>query len=180
VKHHRTEEVTTIVARHIKLGQESNFENWMHRMASAVATAKGFRGITVIAPEEDAQVRYIIYRFSDPHHLERWELSKTKNKLILELEHYATQHYHRATGMETWFRLNHHLPTPPKWKMALTAFSGVFIVGIVSRAILTPYTKTWNTVYATALYGAITVAILTWFYMPLLTKVLRKWLYPGQ
>jgi uncharacterized protein len=175
------DEVTTFVARHIKPGKEKAFENWMHRISSAVAQQPGFRGITIIAPEENNAVRYILYKFSDSEHLQRWEKSATKKQFIKELRQYATQHYARASGMETWFTLHkHHLNAPPRWKMFLTALSGVYITSIIARILFTPYIGTWHLLLTTAIYSTITVGILTWFYMPTITKLLRRWLYPEQ
>lgn len=173
------DEVTTVVARHIKPGHEKQFESWMHRISAAVEKAPGFRGITVIAHKEEPLVRHIIYRFSDKQHLEQWEKSDTKHRFVEELKQHASQHYARATGMETWFTLHeHHLSAPPKWKMFLTAFSGVYIISVVARLLLTPHIGTWHLLATTAVYSAITVGILTWLYMPTITKLLRRWLYP--
>jgi uncharacterized protein len=172
-------EVTTIVARHINPGYEKQFENWMHRISAAVAKEPGFRGITVITPTKEENVRYVVYKFSDKKLLDNWERSDTKKKFITELKEYATQHYERATGLETWFTLHEHrLNAPPKWKMALSAFSGVFIISVIARLLFTRFTNNWNFYVTIAFYSAITVSALTWFYMPQLTKLLKHWLYP--
>ena len=175
----REREVTTTVARHIKPGKEKQFNNWMHRIASAVAKEPGFRGVSVISPDPDSPIRYVVYKFSDEEQLDRWEKSATKKAFLEELKQYASQHYARKTGLETWFTLHeHNLHAPPKWKMFLTAFSGVYIFSIIARLILTPHIGTWNLFITTAIYSAITVGILTWFYMPTVSRILRKWLYP--
>jgi uncharacterized protein len=180
VKKSSEQEVTIIVARHIKPGFEKKYQDWMHRVAKEIEKCPGFRGISMIAPTDEPDLWYLVYRFSDKKHLNKWQTSAIRKEFLAEVKTYTIQHYARATGLETWFALHDHPNAPPRWKMALTSFSGVFIVGIVSRAILTPVTKTWNVVAATALYGGITVAVLTWFYMPHITRLLRRWLYPNQ
>jgi uncharacterized protein len=172
-------EVTTVVARHIIAGKEKQFDSWMHRIATAVETAPGFRSISVITPAKEANVRYVVYKFANKETLKKWEESEIKHNFLQELKNYATQHVERKSGLETWFTLKeHNLQAPPKWKMFIGAFSGVYIVSIIARSILTPHIGAWGLFITTVIYSAITVAILTWFYMPNFSKIFRKWLYP--
>jgi uncharacterized protein len=170
-------EVTTIVARRIKPGYEAQYVDWLHRVSATIAKHPGFHGITIIASTEEPNLWYLVYRFADKKHLDAWQKSVVRQKFLKEIEPYATQHYERATGLETWFALHEHPAAPPKWKMALTVFSGAFLIGVLSHVLLDRYTAGLPLTLEVALYSVITVVLLTWLYMPRISHLLREWLY---
>lgn len=67
------EEATTIVSRRIKKGHELEYANWFGRVVEAIKKAPGFKGITVIVPE-DSESRIILYRFADAQAMENWDM----------------------------------------------------------------------------------------------------------
>jgi hypothetical protein len=70
-------EVTSVICRHIKVGYERDYENWLRRFMDLQRKAPGFRGITIIIPgSSKSPMRYIIRRFSDKTSMERWDNSK--------------------------------------------------------------------------------------------------------
>jgi antibiotic biosynthesis monooxygenase (ABM) superfamily enzyme len=88
--------------------------------------------------------------------------------------------YRQLHGLEAWFR-NPNQPEPPQWKMALLTFIAVWPVSMAVPALLTPLIgrSVSNTIFAGAVAAGI-VVVLTWFAMPLLVRLARKWLYPKQ
>ena len=102
----RTEEVTTIVNRRIKKGHELEYANWFGRITEAIKKASGFRGITVLIPSGDSDLRVVLYRFANAGALEAWENSPERKELMSEINEYATQVYDKAGGLETWFRMS--------------------------------------------------------------------------
>ncbi len=99
------EEVTTIVNRRIKKGRELEYANWFGRMSEAIKKAPGFRGVTVLVPGGDTDLRVVLYRFADVGTMEAWENSPERKELMSEINEYATQVYDKAGGLETWFRI---------------------------------------------------------------------------
>lgn len=163
--------------RHVKPGKELEYDDWIHRVVGAVTKYPGFRGITLLTPGGNPNARYTLYRFADQKSLDHWQNSAERKQLIREVKKYADQHFEKRSGLETWFLLPTERGVPPRWKMALSIFSGVFIVSIISRLLLADHLADWSLPASTAVYGSITVIVLTWFYMPWLSGVLRKWLY---
>lgn len=100
----RSDVVTTIVSRRIKPGHEMEYANWFGRIVEAIKGAPGFKGITVIVPEDPAS-RIILYRFADKEAMEAWEGSPLRKELMSEVEEYASQAYESAGGLETWFHV---------------------------------------------------------------------------
>jgi antibiotic biosynthesis monooxygenase (ABM) superfamily enzyme len=115
--------------------------------------------------------------------MEKWDNSKETLKLIDEANKYSTRHYETSTGLETWFTLP-GLKTlsqspPPKWKMAIVIFFAAYVISIASRNLLSPFIGEWSLFANTAIFSAILVVLLTYFALPILSRVFRRWLYPG-
>ena len=77
-------------------------------------------------------------------------------------------------GLEAWFRSPHN--PPPRWKMAVATFLGVFPVAMVLNLTLGPVIRSWHFIISNAVFNACVVAFLTWVVMPLVTRILRNWL----
>jgi antibiotic biosynthesis monooxygenase (ABM) superfamily enzyme len=82
--------------------------------------------------------------------------------------------YRQLHGLEAWFR-SPHTP-PPRWKMAAATFLGVFPVAMVLNLTLGPVIRSWPFIISNAVFNACVVALLTWVVMPLVTRILHRWL----
>jgi len=101
-----SDNATLVVSRRIKPGQEQAYEDWLRRVIQAARAFPGYMGVTTLSPEGvDSDLRYLIWRYDSAAALEAWEKSDARNKLVAEVQNYSTQHYEKATGMETWFSL---------------------------------------------------------------------------
>ena len=81
-------------------------------------------------------------------------------------------------GLEAFFRTGVNEPAPPAWKMALVTWLGVN-PAVYVFAILVPVAFGMNhPLIELALVNAFVVASLTWFFMPILTRIFRPWLQP--
>jgi antibiotic biosynthesis monooxygenase (ABM) superfamily enzyme len=104
-------------------------------------------------------------------------------KLLEEVNNYSERYHETATGLETWFALptlktQISLTPPPRWKMAIVVFIAAYAISSLSRFILNPLLEQWPLLGNTVIYTAILVASLTYFAMPVLSRLLRQWLYP--
>jgi hypothetical protein len=82
----------------------------------------------------------------------------------------------RVTGMETWFSLPNlkTIGPPPRWKMAIVSFIGAYSISLLAQYILRLYLPLLTNIIMTI----ILVLGLTYFAMPVLSRLLRRWLYP--
>jgi antibiotic biosynthesis monooxygenase (ABM) superfamily enzyme len=140
--------------------------------------------LAIIMPRGTAStLRYIINRFKDKAHMVAWEDSQDAQNLLGGVNHYSTRHYEKATGLETWFALpdlKRTLLAPPRWKMAIVVFVTAYANSSISRSVLDPFLGHWHILANSAIYSGVLVVMLTYFAMPILTKLLRRWLYPSQ
>jgi uncharacterized protein len=177
------DQVTSIICRNIMPGYEKDYDNWAQRYLTFIRKAPGYLGITIIIPGgSKSSLRYIIRRFADKATMEAWDNSEESQKLLQEADNYSTRHYETSTGLETWFTLP-GLKTlsqspPPRWKMAIVLFFAAYFISSLSRFVLNPFLGQWPMLSA-VIYTAILVVSLTYIAMPILSRLLRRWLYPG-
>ena len=175
-------EITIVVSRRIKSGCEKDCDDWLTRYLKLEKEVPGYIGTTIIIQGgTDLAVRHIIHRFKDKESLDAWENSEVAIKQIEEANKYSVRYYGRATGLETWFNLpNLTVTAPPKWKMAIVTFIGAYCISSLVTLLFTfdhslrQYPFLVNTVMTTIL-----VICLTYFIMPILSRLLRQWLYPN-
>jgi uncharacterized protein len=108
--------------------------------------------------------------------------SAESQNLLEEANNYSTLHYETSTGLETWFTLPNlktlgQPPPPPRWKMAIVVFIAAYIISSLSRYILGPFIGQWPILGNAVIYAVILVVSLTYFAMPLMSRLLRHWLY---
>jgi antibiotic biosynthesis monooxygenase (ABM) superfamily enzyme len=173
---------TLVVSRRIKQGREEAYEDWLRRVIQVARAFPGYMGVTTLSPEGvDSNLRYLIWRFDSAATLEAWEGSDARNALVKEVQDYSTQHYEKATGMETWFSLpGTKVHPPPKWKMFIVTLLAAYAVSLTARLLLSPYLGDWPLFASNLLFTVILVATLTYLAMPRLSSMLRKWLYPPE
>lgn len=152
-------------------------------LSTAVLDAHGYRGATIIIRGgPSSALRYIIIRFTDKPSMKAWKDSPESLKLLDEVNNYSTRHYDTATGLETRFTLpqlkNVVAQPPPRWKMAIVVFIAVYAISSLTRSILNPFLGQWPILSNTIIYTTILVVSLTYFAMPIMNRLLRRWLYP--
>jgi uncharacterized protein len=63
--------------------------------------------------------------------------------------------------------------------MAIVIFFAAYVISSLSRSILNPFLEQWPILGNAVIYTAILVVSLTYLAMPILSRLLRRWLYPG-
>ena len=174
-------EQTVVVNIKIKHGCERDYDEWLRRFLVSVRKVPGYLGTTTIMETgKDSTVRHIIHRFRDKASLDVWENSQELHEQTEEVNKYSTPYLQKATGLETWFTipdLKANVPPPPKWKMAIVAFIGAYCFSSLASFILRPYLGSQPLLF-NLFMTIILVSGLTYIAMPLLSRLLRRWLYP--
>jgi uncharacterized protein len=174
-------EVTVVVSRKIKHGHEKEYDDWLRRVLALERKFHGYLGTIIIMDGgADSAVRHIIFKYSNKASLYEWENSEERNKLIEEGKNYSTPYLQKATGLETWFTLPNTkaIVAPPRWKMAIVAFIGAYCISSISRFVLGSFLGQWPLIINLLVTIALVIG-LTYFAMPLLSRLLRRWLYPN-
>ena len=175
--------VTTTVTARVKPGHEPFYERFLEGIIDAASRFPGHLGVEVFRPQSAAGGEYrVVYRFDTRAHLRAWLDSAER---AAWLERAAPHVIGRArtqflTGLETWFTLPGQSVTsaPPPYKMAVLTWVTIFPLITLVVIVLGPLLKDLDLVPSLALTTAVTVPIMTWIAMPLITRLLRRWLYP--
>ncbi|WP_265594134.1 hypothetical protein [Haloferula sp. BvORR071] len=89
-------------------------------------------------------------------------------------------HISEMEGLAGWFTLPDQpaRKPPPKPKMALVTFLGVYPLTSILPPLFKKLLPGWHPLAVNIVVTGMVVALLTWVVMPNLTKLFRKWLWP--
>ena len=174
------EPVKVVLERRIRAGAEDKLHAWAQRLVAGAARSGSLDGSSVLAPPRSGSL-FVLLRFQSVADLERWQQSSEYRALLEEADEISDSGAHSQvrTGMETWFTLpDAPIPNvpPPRWKMALTTWIGLFPMVVVLRFLFRPLGM--PVLLEQAVSTIIPTVMLTWVVMPAFTRLLYRWLYP--
>jgi antibiotic biosynthesis monooxygenase (ABM) superfamily enzyme len=140
----------------------------------------GSLGVTVIVPGAEAPGRRtLVHRWANEPARRAWEESGAIQRLLREADAFSTRYSQRATGLETWFTLPDApaLAPPPRWKMYVVTVLTVYLLSLVLVPALGPWLERWPFLVRQAVVAVVLTTVLTFVLLPLLTHLLRAWLY---
>ena len=183
--------VTVIVRRIAKKGKIQEFEQWLSGISKEVALQEGFMGTDIIRPASDAsKLEYvIIFRFDNYDNLSKWEKSSIRNEMLQSGRKLveADPDVQKFTGLEFWFTpyfKDESSPTiplqpPPRYKMVIVTIPVISILLLTLVPQIHFLTEILSIPFPIRLVIALTITVLlmTYVIMPLLTKLLKPWLF---
>lgn len=168
------------ITRRVRPGHEAEFQAALREFFQTSFAHGGVLGATMIVPPPGSDLREfgILRSFADEKERDDFYASplfKAWEKKCAPLTESNSWTHRPLHGLEAWFRAPHH--PPPKWKMAVATFCGVYVVTAVLGQTLGPAIKSWHFLLSGALFNACVVVLLTWLVMPFVTRVLHRWLH---
>jgi antibiotic biosynthesis monooxygenase (ABM) superfamily enzyme len=176
--------VTYIIRRRVKPERQAEFEAWLTGINQAATEFEGRLGVNVIRPTDPATADYvIIWRFNCYANLKKWEDSPVRQEWLDKSWQLTegTPDIQKLTGLEFWFTPPPGTAAanpPPRYKMAIVVMLGLYPLVLALRLILTPWLEPFPDPIKTLIIVIIAVLIMTYFLIPLLTRLLARWLYP--
>lgn len=170
------------ITRRIKPGCEAEFQNALREFFQDSFTHGGVLGATMIVPPPGSNSREfgILRTFANEKERDDFYASpafKAWDQTVTPLTDGGAPEHRPLHGLEAWFRSPHN--PPPKWKMAVATFLGVFPLAMILNVTLGPLIREWHFVLRNAVFNAAVVTLLSWAVMPIVTKFLRGWLQPS-
>lgn len=176
------QQVTAIICHTVRPGCEQGYEEWLHGITTAAQKFKGHLGVNVIRPWDHVYPEYVaIVKFDRYSNLKTWIESDIRQEWIAQLQPLIEKPevIQTQTGLETWFMLPNKLQVPPpRYKMVLVTWLGVFLTLPISNYLLIPLLSKFPTLLEQLIGTGFSVVLLTYLIMPHLTQLFRKWLYP--
>ena len=192
IKHSKP--VTVIVKRIAKKDKIKEFEEWLSGVSKEVSRQEGNMGIDIIKPTPNISNKskpeyVIIFRFNTYENLDKWEKSPIRHEWLQKGRKLAESDYdvQKMTGLEFWFTPYFNdesspmipLHPPPRYKMVIVTIPVISIlistlvpqIHVLTEMLLIPFPV------RLVIAIAITVLLMTYVIMPILTKLLRHWLF---
>ncbi len=171
-----------MVTRRVNRGHEAEYEAWLKGINKAAAAFPGFLGVNVIRPPGGVGREYVsIFRFDSYVHLKRWEESAERRQWLARLGDDMIECEAREqslTGLEFWFTAS-ALPclAPPRYKMVIVLVPVIFCMLNLLSPVFSVLLHGVAPLLRSLIVVAAQVTLMTYLIMPLLTRLLSRWLF---
>lgn len=173
-------DVHLAVTRRVRPGHESEFERRLETFVRQSMDCQGMSGVHVLRPPQHSASREygILRSFRSQDDADRFYESDLFHGWLQSIEDLTDgpPEYRKLGGLEAFFR-DGRGPLPPRWKMALVTFVGVFPTVLLWSNLLPRLLTGLPWLIVAALVNAMVVVTLTWGVMPMLTKWFHAWLH---
>jgi antibiotic biosynthesis monooxygenase (ABM) superfamily enzyme len=173
------EPIHIAITRRIKPGSEAEFQKLLQEFFKTSFAHIGVHGASMLVPPPGSSSPEfgILRTFANAQERDAFYASpmfKTWEDQIKPLTEGDAVH-RELTGLEAWFRSPQN--PPPRWKMAIATYLGVVPVIMGLSLTIGPVVRSWNFILNNLVFNACVVALLTWVVMPLITRILHRWLH---
>jgi len=170
------------ITRRVRPGREAEFQQALREFFQASFSHGGVHGANMLTPPPGSDSREIgiLRTFADEKERDAFyksELFETWDKRARTLTE-GEPEYRQLHGLEAWFRSTNN--PPPRSKMAVATFVGVFPTAAILNLTLGAAIRSWPFILISVVFNATMVALLTWVVMPLVTRLLQNWLHPKE
>lgn len=177
--------VTVVVSRVVKPNCIESFEDWISGITSECSTFEGYLGSDVVRPHDPRNPTYVtIFKFDTYQHLRAWADSPNRARWVEKVRPLTVGEadVKKITGLEYWFSLPDRAAVmpPPRHKMAVVTLIAIYPLILLVDFLLEPLTYEMPHLMGLLLSVGLTVILMTWVVMPIMTRVFAFWLYPMQ
>lgn len=181
----KSKPVTVLVVRHVKPGREAALEALVADILALAAEAEGYLGSGILRGAQlgDPQL-HVVLHFASAEAWARWRETPAAQPLFEDaLQHVsAAPEVTLAEGFAGWFDLPRApMPVvPAKWKMAVVTWLAIFPILSVFLTGTAPWMGDLHPIGRLFLNTLLIVPLMTWFVMPGMTRLFRRWLFAPQ
>lgn len=174
--------VATIFARRIRPGAEARYEEWLSEVSRVSATFAGSHGTTILKPADGREDYIAITHFDSPENMQAWLDSPERRRCLEQLASIAVvrEEVRSLAGLERWFTLpgSGADSQPPRYKTAVLVLLGLYPVVMLLSLVLDPLLAGVPWVLRVLASLAVSVALMVWVVLPVLTRWFSWWLHP--
>ncbi|MCX5205522.1 antibiotic biosynthesis monooxygenase [Streptomyces sp. NBC_00237] len=175
-------DVALIAARTVEPGHEEKFRTWALSVLAAAGELPGNLGGGLFRPAAADAPWIVVHRFRDRAALRTWLDSPQRAAHFADVSGHRHHEVARRelTGMEAWFTTpDRPAPGPPRWKMAASSALGILPISLLGSTYLMPHLTALPDAARTAVFAPLFSVLMTYVSMPLVTRLLRRWLHPA-
>ena len=181
----RRTRASSIIVHRIPPDAVDGFLQWQDRVSAVAAQFPGYQTTEVYPPPdakhpEGKQPEWVVVvHFDDAKTLQDWLDSPQRAEWLAKLpsETKDFQLKMLPAGLGSWFAGAPEGVGPfPHWKMFLFVLLGLYPTVMLLTIFLSPYTARYGLAVAMLIGNAASVAFLEWLGMPILSRLLDRWL----
>lgn len=125
-----------------------------------------------------------VYRFASAEDMDRWLGSDERKALLHEGERFQDFKLRKITNsFGSWFSFGGDqagAAGPPRWKTGLSVLVGLYPTVVILTVIIRDASKSAQLWQRLLLGNILSVGLLTWVVMPVVTRALRFWFIPAE
>ncbi|WP_228840652.1 antibiotic biosynthesis monooxygenase [Candidatus Protochlamydia phocaeensis] len=176
--------VTEVFVTQISPDQEDAFRKWVAKIHQVEAQFPGFRGMYIQSPRQIKGQNWVTFlQFDTTENLDRWLSSQERQAILEESKGFISllESHRVISPYAGWFSsLVSTEGLPPVWKQTCVVLLVLFPIVMLELKFLSPLTRSLNSSVATFIGNAISVALISWPFMPIAIGFLGWWLSPKQ
>ena len=176
--------ITVSITRRVAPGRAREAAAWARAGQELASSRPGYLGSGWIRPQPDSPDWHMLYRFADAETLASWESSSERRWWVESgtglVEHAREE---RRTGIEGWFdepssvTVAENVPAaPPRWKQMVSIFLVFYPLSLLSQATLGQLLGDAPLALRVLAIIVVNVPLMTYLFLPLVTRLLRPWL----
>ena len=179
-----TKETTAVIMTKVAPGAEHDFEAWHARLAEAQAAFPGHLRCDMHPPVPGFQDCWVtMLTFDTPEHLNAWLGSAERQAFIKESERFVEKSMIRQarSGFSNWFAFGAQREgMAPAWKNNYIVLLGLYPIVMLEIMFLNPFFYWLPTSVGNFIGNIISVGVLGWPVIWLLSKWFSWWLTPAE
>jgi len=177
--------VSVIVERKVSPGKKEVFEKLLDGVIEACSRFPGYIETRVVKPKTSEDHRYqVFFRFDSKENLDKWVVSNERLHWVEQIDKVVERptQLQVITGLETWFALpgQASLTPPPRYKMAIVTWFAITPLLIAFNLLFGSWLSELPLVLRFVCSTPFIVLIMTYLWMPFVTRLFRFWLYPHE
>ncbi len=176
--------VTIIVKRRPRPGLEKEFEEVVAGISRAAMAFEGHLGVNIFRPTSSTPYYRIVFKFDSRRNFIRWETSDERQQWLERFSDVdmGDPEMEVLSGLETWFTANNEeaVVPPPRHKMVIVLWISISMLSILLYLGVEPFLGNINSIWRIIASTLIVVLLMTYLVMPILTRILHRWLHTGK
>ncbi|MEU9079759.1 antibiotic biosynthesis monooxygenase [Kitasatospora sp. NPDC048538] len=176
------DEVTLFVARRVEPGYEETFEVWAKNILAAASAHDGNLGTGLLRPAGSDEPWHLLLHFRDAAAFRSWQSSPARAACFEKADgHHHEVHRHEILGMEGWFATTPGAAQrrpPVRWRMAVASTVAIAPLTVASAVWLGPHLAALPVAVRPLVTAPLISGLMTYAALPLVTRLLRRWLFP--
>jgi antibiotic biosynthesis monooxygenase (ABM) superfamily enzyme len=177
----RVSRATSVIVHRVPAAAADRFLALQNEITLAAEKFPGYQATEVYPPADDKGTEWVVViHFTDEAAMKGWLDSTARAECVAKLQKEIGEFRQEtlASGFGAWFTTPKGCTPPPGWKMVLTVLLGLYptvILLLLTVGKLTDELKLGLAV-SMVIANAMSVSILQYFVMPVLTRVFAWWI----